>query len=201
MNNWSKALGILTLLAALVLAPMQSVAALKPYTVRLEVVRTAITDATNASPIVITSAGHGLQTGDRVYITGVGGNTAANGFWNVTLDGGDPDNKFALDGSTGNGAYTSGGYQYPMLRPSRDPNVTCAVLRFYVSSSFAATHIGTDKLNWTMGEGQIYVLGSGGAFTLDSQGKGNTIRLSDYLVGGTSSAPPSGAVVTYWVEE
>lgn len=66
----------------------------------------SITGATNASPIVITSASHGLTTGDRVTITGVGGNTAANGTWIITrLDA----NTFSLNGSTGNGSYTSGG--------------------------------------------------------------------------------------------
>ena len=40
----------------------------------------AITAATNASPIAVTTAvAHGLATGDRVRITGVEGNTAANG--------------------------------------------------------------------------------------------------------------------------
>lgn len=65
-----------------------------------------ITGATNASPIVITSASHGLQNGQRVTVSGVGGNTAANGTFkvaNVTTD------TFELSGSTGNGAYTSGG--------------------------------------------------------------------------------------------
>lgn len=66
----------------------------------------AITNATNASPIVITSANHGLNTGTRVTISGVGGNTAANGTFNITVVN---SNSFSLDGSTGNGAYTTGG--------------------------------------------------------------------------------------------
>lgn len=66
----------------------------------------SITNATNASPIVVTSANHGLTTGQRVTITGVGGNTAANGTFTITKVN---DNSFSLDGSTGNGAYTSGG--------------------------------------------------------------------------------------------
>lgn len=66
----------------------------------------SVTGATNASPIVITSLAHGLTTGQRVTITGVGGNTAANGTWLVTRIDADT---FSLDGSTGNGAYTSGG--------------------------------------------------------------------------------------------
>lgn len=65
-----------------------------------------ITGATNASPIVITSAAHGLTTGARLTVASVGGNTAANGTFIITkVDA----NTFSLDGSTGNGAYTSGG--------------------------------------------------------------------------------------------
>lgn len=67
----------------------------------------SITNATNATPIVITSNGHGLSNGTRVGITGVGGNTTPNDkIWiiaNVAA------NTFELVGSTGNGAYTSGG--------------------------------------------------------------------------------------------
>lgn len=66
----------------------------------------SVTDATNASPIVITSAAHGLTTGTRVTVADVGGNTAANGDFNVTVLS---SSTFSLDGSTGNGAYTSGG--------------------------------------------------------------------------------------------
>lgn len=66
----------------------------------------SVTDATNASPIVITSTAHGLTTGARVTVASVGGNTAANGTFLVTRIN---DDTFSLDGSTGNGAYTSGG--------------------------------------------------------------------------------------------
>src|SRR5574344_708818 len=65
-----------------------------------------ITAASNATPIVITATAHGFNTGDKVYITGVGGNTAANGTWVVTRLTADT---FSLNGSVGNGAYTSGG--------------------------------------------------------------------------------------------
>ncbi len=66
----------------------------------------AISGATNASPIVITSAANTFATGDQVAISGVGGNTAANGLWVVTVTN---STTFSLNGSTGNGAYTSGG--------------------------------------------------------------------------------------------
>lgn len=67
---------------------------------------TAITAASNAAPIQITATGHGLATGASVTITGVAGNTAANGSWSVTVL---TANTFTLNGSTGNGAYISGG--------------------------------------------------------------------------------------------
>ena len=66
----------------------------------------AISNATNATPIVVTAASHAMATGERVYIGGVVGNTAANGYWTVTVTGA---NTFSLDGSRGNGAYVSGG--------------------------------------------------------------------------------------------
>jgi hypothetical protein len=72
----------------------------------------SITGASNASPIVITtSSTAGLTTGDLVYITGVGGNTAANNSstnaaWTITVVDG---THFSLNNSTGNGTYTSGG--------------------------------------------------------------------------------------------
>lgn len=65
-----------------------------------------VTGATDASPIVITSQGHGLTTGMRVNISGVLGNTAANGDFNITYV---DSNSFSLDSSVGNGTYTSGG--------------------------------------------------------------------------------------------
>lgn len=64
--------------------------------------------ASNATPIAVrcSSGAHNLATGSRVFIAGVGGNTAANGFWTVTVTG---EATFTLDTSVGNGAYTSGG--------------------------------------------------------------------------------------------
>ncbi len=64
----------------------------------------AITGATTASPIVITSAAHGLTTGAIVTVAGVLGNTAANGTFSITKVSGDT---FSLDGSTGAGSYTA----------------------------------------------------------------------------------------------
>lgn len=66
----------------------------------------AVTGATNASPIVIAATAHPLLSGEQVRIFGVSGNGAANGFFTVTVVDA---NHFSLNGSTGSGAYTSGG--------------------------------------------------------------------------------------------
>ncbi len=74
-----------------------------------------ITDATNSSPIIITSANHGFENNAEVIIAGVGGNTAANNggvamrLKNVTANTAE---LYALDGTTpiaGNSAYTDTG--------------------------------------------------------------------------------------------
>jgi hypothetical protein len=66
-----------------------------------------ISAASNTSPIIITtSAAHNLPTGAPVAIASVGGNTAANGTWTVTVI---DSTHFTLSGSSGNGNYTSGG--------------------------------------------------------------------------------------------
>ncbi len=64
--------------------------------------------ATNASPIIITSPNHGLKSGQRVRISNVNGNTAANGVKKITrIDA----NRFSLDATTGNGTYdTTAGF-------------------------------------------------------------------------------------------
>ena len=75
----------------------------------------AITNATNATPMVITSTAHGLANGNAVTINDVGGNTNANGTWIV---GSVAANTFQIyptsqgTGGTavnGNAGYTSGG--------------------------------------------------------------------------------------------
>ncbi|GEM_PF-5827619 len=70
-----------------------------------------ITGATTATPIVVTCLSHGKVSGDKIFIHHVGGNEAANNtpanpYWTVTrID----EHHLSLNGSQGNGAYTSGG--------------------------------------------------------------------------------------------
>lgn len=75
-----------------------------------------ITNATNATPIVLTTgAAHGLSTGISIVVTDVGGNTAANGtFITIATTSGTTITLGTISGSSinnvaGNGAYTSGG--------------------------------------------------------------------------------------------
>jgi hypothetical protein len=73
----------------------------------------AITGATNATPIVVTATAHGFANGDLVFIDGVAGNLAANGFWKIANQAA---NTFELTdpvsgaNAVGSAAYTSGGY-------------------------------------------------------------------------------------------
>jgi hypothetical protein len=71
------------------------------------VATSTITAATNTSPIQITtSAANALATGQTVVITGVTGNTAANGTWVITVI---DNTHFTLNNSTGNGGFAGGG--------------------------------------------------------------------------------------------
>lgn len=65
-----------------------------------------ITGVTNATPVAVTSAGHGLTTGTVVKIDGVGGASGVNNTWAITVTG---PNTFTLDDSTSAGVYTGGG--------------------------------------------------------------------------------------------
>jgi hypothetical protein len=67
---------------------------------------TAITAASNSSPIVITTSGTAPPSGTQVVVSGVQGNPGANGIWTVTNL---TSTTFSLNNSSGNGTYTSGG--------------------------------------------------------------------------------------------
>jgi hypothetical protein len=88
----------------------QSTSALTPQITSYSTLQTAaaangINNASNTSPIKVTSSvAHGLTTGRTVTIEGVLGNTAANGEWTITVVN---STEFTLNGSTGNGSYTS----------------------------------------------------------------------------------------------
>ncbi len=92
--------------------------------------------ASNSPNIVITSRHHGLTTGASVTISGVQGNTAANGTYTITRLSNDT---FSLNGSLGNGVYTSGGtWSLPV------PNPTGTSLDLVVDAFARAPNINPD---------------------------------------------------------
>lgn len=95
----------------------------------------AISDASNATPIVITTgSAHGLTTGDEVLIRGVLGNTAANGVWKVTVL---TSTTFSLNGSVGNGAYSAGADYVVKLNVYEFLGDIAAGARIAISSALA----------------------------------------------------------------
>ena len=120
----------------------------------------AITGATNANPINITATNHGFNTGDKVFISGVLGNTNANGGYTITkVDA----NHFTLNGRAGNGSYTSGGtvYSYTALPKSPYGNtipagsgITGHILIQIVDANGVARDVTTEVLSLGMTEGE-----------------------------------------------
>jgi len=100
-----------------------------------------ITGATNAAPVVITSAAHGLTTGNQVVVAGVLGNQGANGTWVITVIDA---NTFSLNGSTGTGAYTSGG--------------TATVARTFTPVAMTVT---VNGVAWAIQTGSVLTIDSG----------------------------------------
>lgn len=148
------ALGDDTSLAAIIDFPRDGVTPC-PVNNTIGNVSKAITGATNATPIQITSTGHGLSSNQGVVITGVLGNTAANGTWIVTVVDA---NHYTLNTSVGNGVYTSGGQWVPAVR---NPQVA-------QSDIVGAIQVG-----------DLITAGGGTAVTADQFGK---IQLFGFLV-------------------
>ena len=65
-----------------------------------------VTGASSVSPVVITSANHGLLTGARVKVQGVGGQDGANGTFDIIVVDA---NSFSLTNSFTNGTYSGSG--------------------------------------------------------------------------------------------
>ena len=100
-----------------------------------------ITGISQANPGVVTSAAHGLTTGDKVYIASVGGMTAVNTtMFTVTVAS---VNTFSIGvNTTGYGAYTSGG-TWTVVRP-----VYVEPLAEAIADGTAATSCPLPTLRW-----------------------------------------------------
>jgi hypothetical protein len=154
-----------------------------------------ITGATNAAPICInTCAPHGLQNGMTVTVSGVMGNTAANGTFTVAVTS---PTAFNLNGSTGNAAWASGGTIGVM--PTSFP-VTAATNATPIEVTVGSAHglqsgeevsiagvLGNAAANGTF---DITVTGTA-TFTLDG-----TVGSGPWASGGTVSLPFAGYLQT-----
>jgi hypothetical protein len=146
--------------------------------------------ASNASPIRIsTTTPHYLRTGDKVTVASVGGNTAANATANaVTVIS---PTEFTLDGTTGNGDYTSGGTA-DYVSAGRDEDY-----EFYPNAGTAML-IGTEQER-----GKVCWISKDGLLTIGHDGTQNAgylppaglkIRLGNVLcVSATSAAMTANA--------
>lgn len=94
-----------------------------------------VTAATNANPIVCTTATHGLQTGDFVDILGGTGNTNVNGRWRINVLSA---TTFSLIGGIGNGAY----------------GASSGLMRKVTEQDFQMTDLGRNQ-------GVVFVIGAG----------------------------------------
>lgn len=147
-----------------------------------------ITGATNTSPISITtSSSHGLATGAIVTIIGVLGNIGANGTWPITVTSG---TTFTLTGSTGTGAYTSGGTAYvPTSMSVLAWDEINQVWRFFFNTNGDGTTIGASqsvKVNNFIMDGYIAI----GPDPADT----GAIRLSNNTYIFSESNPPGADV-------
>lgn len=107
----------------------------------------AITGASNATPIVITSAGHGLSNGDQVDIAYLATNTAGNGTWTVANKTTDT---FELSGSVGNGATgigIGGARSTPLVLQDGVYVKSGATTRLYVGSIYTTSTTTTESSN------------------------------------------------------
>lgn len=95
----------------------------------------AVTDATNATPVVVTSANHGLTTGQKVYVQGGTGNTVLNNAqWTVTVTDA---NTFTCP-ATGNGDfYVAPGTQLGRWCLAPDSTTTYAIIKSEVQLTAA----------------------------------------------------------------
>lgn len=91
-----------------------------------------ITATTNASPIVVTAANHGFQTGDTVLIAGV--HSSVNGTYTITRVS---VNTFSLDGTSAPGSTYSSGTATSLCVSDGDRFTTQRLLDVYNEARFA----------------------------------------------------------------
>jgi hypothetical protein len=162
-------------------------------------VGSAITGATNATPIVVTSTAHGLSNGDLVADFSVGGNTAANGVFRVanvaanTYELTDPDTGANIAGS---GAYTSGGRMLPLGTWQFYSDLSAGVVGTPVAlttKTYTKGVFDADDVTWTSVTGNA---SAAVVFYIDT-GTAGTSRLVYLLASGTGlPVTPNGGNIS-----
>ena len=115
-----------------------------------------VSGATNTSPIQITTTtDHSLVTGQTVTIASVGGNTAANGNFVVTVIN---STTFSLNNTTGNGTYTSGGTATGNAILNTSSQTSTEFSATIISGNYSGV-MRTDQVS--MYEVQIFITGGG----------------------------------------
>ncbi|MCC7144254.1 MAG: hypothetical protein IT349_19335 [Candidatus Eisenbacteria bacterium] len=143
-----------------------------------------VTGSTNAKPIVVTiGAGHGLIDGDRIRITGITGNTNANGDWTLS---GVSATTAQLVGSSGND--THGGTAVVSVICDRTP---------FMAGKAATVHFGA---LWTAGTLLVQGSDDGTTFSTlltETTAQGGLVRevtLKRYMKVQGSASTGAGAV-------
>lgn len=145
-----------------------------PFSSAVSYIKNTISAVTNATPIVITSIGHGRLTNDVVFVSGVLGNTAANGEWTITrIDA----NSYSLNNSSGNGAYVSGGTAY--FLPSSLENLASIA---YVEKSSEIIQLGNKSSNFTISANCLHTANITGSCSLSLPTISTTTRYVECMI-------------------
>lgn len=162
-----------------------------------------VTAASNANPIQITtSLPHGLQTNQAIGIYGVQGNTAANGYFTVTVL---TATTFQLNGAVGNGAYTAGGtITVPGGIPITPTNglqgffegsSTLVVGNDGVTSAIGGTlTITSQQFNISMVGKYVTLWAQQASTTMTAAMSGQVLPQPAIAVNSTTNFPPSGTL-------
>ena len=148
----------------------------------------AVSGATSATPISVTTATHSYVTGDVVTISGVEGNTCANGDWKVTVTSA---TVFTLDGSVGVGCgtYSGGSNDTSTLKGKRATGASswydtsnAAYVRIYIYGSGATVST-------------TLIQASANAFAVNQDGGSTPINAPAFTVATITDASTTGE---YW---
>ena len=151
-----------------------------------------VSGAVNRTFIDVTSVNHGLITGSKVRVSGVAGNTGANGDYTVTWIS---ENVFRLNNAVSTGTYTSGGSWIRLVGSSPAPGVTSRVISGL--STTKAIDVTVTNHGLKTGE-KVRITGVGGNTAANGTFvvtviSGNVIRLDG--VSGTSVFTKNGQLI------